>query len=160
MEQRFGIYECMFLASQAAATDFGGLVEHINHLLDRANVEVIAMRKWDERRLAYPIDKQKRGVYILAYVKAPREMVTKLERDVTISDKLLRMLMIRADHLSLEEMKAQDGRTELATEAKLRATQVEELTRRSDAVVAGAPVQQEREEEEAVAAGADESGEG
>jgi len=29
------------------------------------------MRKWDERRLAYEIKKQKRGLYILCYFKAP-----------------------------------------------------------------------------------------
>ncbi|MCA9280032.1 MAG: 30S ribosomal protein S6 [Phycisphaeraceae bacterium] len=157
MEQRFGMYECMFLASQATAADFAGLIEHIDYLLGRANAEVISMRKWDERRLAFPIEKQKRGIYILAYVKAPREMVTKLERDVAISDKIMRMLIVRADHLSLEEMKAQDGRTELATEAKLRATQAEEQTRRGEAVVAGAPEQQE--EPEVVAAGTEESDE-
>lgn len=71
--QRFNEYEVMFLISQAEANDFQGVIDHINNLFDRANAEVISMQKWDERRLAYEIDKQKRGVYILSYVKAPTE---------------------------------------------------------------------------------------
>lgn len=122
-QARTGVYEVMFLAGQAAAASFGDLVAHINHLIKRANGEVIAMKKWDERRLAFEIDKQKRGVYILAYLSMPTDMVAHLERDVQISDQLMRVLITSADHLTEEEMKANDDRTGLDTEAKLKAEQ-------------------------------------
>lgn len=122
-ETRTGTYEVMFLASQAAAASFGDLVAHINHLIERANGEVLAMKKWDDRRLAYEIDKQKRGVYILAYVSCPTDMVAHLERDVQISDQVMRVLVTTADHLTDEEIKSHDDRTGLDTEAKLRAEQ-------------------------------------
>lgn len=122
-EVRAGVYEGMFLANQAAAASFGDLIAHINHLLGRADAEVIAMKKWDERRLAFEIEKQKRGVYILAYFTCPTDKVAHLERDVQISDQLLRVLITSADHLSDEEIKANDDRTGLDTEAKFRAEQ-------------------------------------
>ena len=122
-QARTGVYEVMFLANQAAAASFGDLVAHINHIIDRANGEVIAMKKWDERRLAFEIDKQKRGVYILAYLSCPTDMVAHLERDVQISDQILRVLVTSAEHLTEEEMKAHDDRTGLDTEAKLKAEQ-------------------------------------
>ena len=122
-QTRTGTYEVMFLASQAAAASFGDLVAHINHLIERANGEVVAMKKWDDRRLAYEIDKQKRGVYILAYITCPTDMVAHLERDVQISDKVMRVLVTTADHLTDEESKAHDDRAGLDTEAKLRAEQ-------------------------------------
>ena len=81
-ETRTGVYEAMFLANQAAAASFGDLIAHINHLFERANADVLAMKKWDERRLAFEIEKQKRGVYILAYFTCPTDMVAHLERDV------------------------------------------------------------------------------
>lgn len=118
---RTGVYECMFLASQASAAQFGDLLSHINDLIARASGEVISMRKWDERRLAYEIDKQKRGVYILAYISCPADQVGHLERDVQISDKLLRVLVTSAAHLSAEEIASQDDRQALQDEAKMRA---------------------------------------
>ena len=78
------------------------------------------MKKWDDRRLAYEIKGQKRGVYILAYFKAPGVDISHVERDCNLSEKVLRALILRADHLSIEEMTALDGRKELDLEAKLR----------------------------------------
>lgn len=122
-EVRTGVYEGMFLANQAAAASFGDLIAHINSLFERANAEVISMKKWDERRLAFEIDKQKRGVYILTYFKCPTDMIGHLERDVQISDQLLRLLVTSADHLTDEEIATFDDRAGLETETKLRAQQ-------------------------------------
>ena len=150
-QTRTGVYEAMFLANQAAAASFGDLVAHINNLLGRANAEVIAMKKWDERRLAYEIDKQKRGVYILAYISCPTDMVAHLERDVQISDQLLRVLITSAEHLTEEEMKAHDDRTGLETEAKLKAEQGESVQDAGSGKAArfGAPAAEERAQTEA-----------
>ncbi len=143
-QARTGVYEAMFLASQTAAASFGDLIDHINSLFERANAEVIAMKKWDERRLAYEIDKQKRGVYILAYFKCPTDMVPHLERDVVISDKLLRVLVTSADHLTDEEIAAHNDMDGLATEAKLKAQAGEsEESASSKKVHLGAPVASE-----------------
>ena len=122
---RTGVYECMFLASQQAAAQFGALIEHINSLIERAQGEVIAMRKWDDRRLAFEIDKQKRGVYILAYISCPTDQVSHLERDVQVSDQLMRVLVLKADHLTDEEIKVNDDRQGLSDEAKFRAERAE-----------------------------------
>lgn len=57
-DTRTGIYEGMFLVNQSAAAAFGECLEHINHLFERADATVVAMKKWDERRLSYEMDKQ------------------------------------------------------------------------------------------------------
>lgn len=160
-QARTGTYEVMFLANQAAAASFGDLLAHINHLLQRANAEVIAMKKWDERRLAFEIDKQKRGVYILSYINCPTDMVSHLERDVQISDQLMRVLITSADHLTDEEIKANDDRTGLDTEAKMRAEQGDAgQDEGSSKVRLGAPEQRPAKPAEAPAAEAPEAAAG
>ncbi len=125
-EIRSYVYEGMFLLGQAAAADLTGSLEHIRELFNRNKIEVLAMRKWDERRLAYEVKKQKRGLYILAYFKAPAANMTHFERDCNLSEKLLRTLVLRADHLTHDEIAASDAREALETEAKMRASQVRE----------------------------------
>ncbi len=140
---RTGVYEGMFVVSQAAAAQFGDTLEHINELFGRAHASVLAMRKWDDRRLAYEIDKQKRGVYILAYFTCPTDLVAKLERDAQISSKILRLLVIKADHLSEEEIASNDERQALADEAKFRAERADATEDESSGRVRlGAPEQQ------------------
>lgn len=141
------VYEVMFLVSQAEAAGLSSLVDHINEILSRAGAEVVSMRKWDERRLAYPIEKQKRGVYFLAYVGMEGDGPSKIERDVSISEKVMRVLITKADHLTEEEMKTHDKRDELAAEAKLKAEQGEGGDEKRSTVSVGAPVQEQPKEE-------------
>ena len=120
-DKRVYQYEAMFIIGQSQATDLSAVVAHINEVLSRGHAEVVAMRKWDERRLAYEIRGQKRGLYILVYFKAPGVDVAHIERDCNLSEKILRTLILRADHLTADEMTAADGRKELEIEAKMRA---------------------------------------
>lgn len=119
-------YEAMFLIGQAAAANLPEVLDHIKDIFGRAGAEVIAMKKWDERRLAFEIKKQKRGLYILTYFRAQNTAITGIERDVNLSEKILRVMILRADHLTEDEMRAADAREALETEAKMRARQAEE----------------------------------
>ena len=125
-EKRTYTYEAMFLLGQAQAADFSAAVAHVRQLIEKHGATIIALRKWDERRLAYEIKKQKRGLYILAYFKAPNDQLGHIERDCNLSEKVLRAMILRCDHLTEDEMRAFDGREGLETEAKLRASQARE----------------------------------
>ncbi len=114
-------YEAMFLLGQAQAADLAGAIAHINEIMARGHADILAMRKWDERRLAYEIRGQKRGTYILVYFRAPGKDVAHIERDCNLSERLLRTLILRADHMTEDQMKAADARKELEVEARLRA---------------------------------------
>ena len=113
-------YEGLFLFSQSHALDLQAAVDHLKEILARAEVEIIALRKWDERRLAYEIKGNKRGLYLLAYFRARHDALTGIERDCNLSEMLLRSMVVRADQLTQEQMEAADGQAELADEIKLR----------------------------------------
>lgn len=113
-------YEAMFLLSQAQAADLGAAVEHLKEVIKHAGAELLAMKKWDERRLAYEVDKQKRGTYILSYFASDPVNVASIERSCNLSERILRTLITRCDHLTLDQIKATDGQQDLATEAELR----------------------------------------
>lgn len=119
-------YEAMFLIGQSTAADLGAVITHIDELLARSEAKLISMAKWDERRLAFEIEKQKRGLYIIAYIEAPAQKISQLDRDCQLSETIMRLLLTRADHLTLEEMQAADGREALMGEAKLRAEKANE----------------------------------
>ncbi|MCW5776653.1 MAG: 30S ribosomal protein S6 [Phycisphaeraceae bacterium] len=143
-EQVMHQYEGMFLISQSEAVDLGGVVSHIEEILGRAHARIVAMKKWDERRLAYEINKQKRGVYLLVYFVAPAASLAHIERDCNLSERLLRVLVTKADHLTEEEMLSADAREELKVEARLRAERAAERDAREGA---GATLGRPEEEE-------------
>lgn len=114
-------YEAMLLFPQSANVDLKGTVEFIKETLTKNGAEIVSLKKWGDRQLAYPINKQKRGVYILTYFKAPTDKLTAIDRAFNLSETVMRHLITRADHLTVEEMKNNDGQIDLTIEANLRA---------------------------------------
>lgn len=125
-DKRVYMYEAMFLLSQATAAELSSALDHIKEVLARGHAEIVAMKKWDDRRLAYEIKGQKRGVYILVYFKAPGTDIAHIERDCNLSEKIMRAMILRADHLTEDEAKNLDARKELEVEAKMRADKAPE----------------------------------
>jgi small subunit ribosomal protein S6 len=122
-EKRTYNYEAMFLLGQAQAADFSAAIAHVRQLVEKHGAVIYGMRKWDERRLAYEIKKQKRGIFILCFFSAPAERMGEIERACNLSEGIIRVLITRADHLTVDEMKAADDAKGLEAEAKLRASQ-------------------------------------
>ena len=99
-------------------------------ILERAGAELVAIQKWDERRLAYDISSNKRGLYILTYFKSDRSRIPGIERDCNLSELMLRSMILRAEHVPAEEIEAANQREALDDEIKLREVQAAEDARR------------------------------
>lgn len=96
-------YEGMFLVSPAVG-DGDKPLEPVKRVLDRAEAEVIVCKKWDERKLAYEVGGQKRGTYVLSYFRCDGSRIADIERDVQLSEELLRVLILTAEDLTEEQM--------------------------------------------------------
>ncbi len=116
-------YEGLFLFPQTAASDLQSAVDHLKDILARAEVKIISLCKWDERRLAFEIKRNRRGLFFLVYFEAAPSAIAHIERDCNLSEQVLRSMVIRAEHLTREQMEAADGQIELADEIKLRDTE-------------------------------------
>lgn len=99
-------YEAMFLFPASASTEVEKSVTAVRTMVERHGGKVIVAKKWDERKLAYELEGQKRGVFIIAYFSAPGGAVSSIERDVNLSEEILRVLVTHADHLNADEMAA------------------------------------------------------
>ena len=132
-------YEIMFLIGQSQTSDIHGIIDHIKDIVaTRGHGTILAMRKFDERRLAYEIRGQKRGLYILMYARCSGSDMAHIERDCNLSEKILRTLIVRKDDMTTEEMQALDATNDLVAEAKLRADRSKEAPAEEPATAAEA----------------------
>ena len=125
-EYRTHNYEAMFLFPQSAGPRLAECVDHVVEIITKNGAELLGLKKWDERRLAYEIDKQKRGLYLLGYFRVDASAMKGIDRDLRLSELVMRSMSTRADHMTIDEMKATDAREDLAVEAKLRAEKAAE----------------------------------
>jgi len=95
------LYEGMFLVdSLEASSDWDGITGLIKNIIQRAEGEIVTLKKWDDRRLMYPIKGKERGTYILCYFKAPGPRITEIEKDVQLSERIMRALILSAEAMS------------------------------------------------------------
>lgn len=99
------LYEGLFLVdSGQAAADWDGVISAIEKILKRADAEVLTIKKWDERKLAYDVEGKARGTYILVYFKGDTSKIGSIERDVQLSENIMRVLILRTEKMSQKEM--------------------------------------------------------
>ena len=77
-------YETMLILGQSAAADLAGSVAHVKEIFTKHGATIIALKKWGDRQFAYPIRKQKRGMYILCYFSAPTDRLADCSARVEI----------------------------------------------------------------------------
>jgi len=122
------LYEAMFLVDSAqAAGDWDGTMGAIETVLKRADAEVVLLRKWSERRLAYDMGKVSRGTYLLCYFRAEPQRIMGVEKDVRLSEMILRMLILSAEGRP-EGFNEKDSSEEPVEEAKTPAEASPEAT--------------------------------
>ena len=108
-------YEGMFLVH--SGRDFQTASQPIVKVLERSEAQVLSIRPWEERRLAYQIKGQKRGLYVLTYFKADPQRIAELERDCRLNEDILRVLILRRDRLTDEQIAAETPATARAKQA-------------------------------------------
>ena len=103
-------YEGMFLLdSTKVAVNWDESVQHVHDILAKHQSEIVASRQWDERRLAYPVEGQKKGTYLLTYFRTDGSHITEIVADCRLSDVVLRELILKVhpkliDHLVTQAM--------------------------------------------------------
>jgi small subunit ribosomal protein S6 len=105
-EKSLNKYEAMFLLPASATAELDASIKNVTGIIERHGGKIIVIKKWDERKLTYEIKKQKRGLYIIAYFTAPGTAVGAIERDVNLSEDIVRVLVTDAEHLNETEMSA------------------------------------------------------
>jgi len=101
-------YETTILIPVAAArADYDAAVAAARGIYETEGAEFIELEKWEERRLAYPIEGETSAVYLVGYFKAPGEAIARIERRVQLSDAILRHLIILRDGNDYDRIREQ-----------------------------------------------------
>lgn len=99
------LYEGMFLVDSAQAADWDATKAVLEGVLKRADAEILEMKKWDDRRLAYEVNKKARGTYILCYFNADCDKIQDVEKGAQLSDQIMRVLILNTEQMSEDDMK-------------------------------------------------------
>lgn len=93
-------YECVFIARQdIAANQVETLATGFADIIQKNGGKVLKTEQWGLRNLTYRINKNKKGHYVLFNIDAPSAAVLEMERNMRISEDILRFLTVSVDEL-------------------------------------------------------------
>jgi small subunit ribosomal protein S6 len=91
-------YELGFIIpSNVTEADTDSVIETVKGWIEGFGGVVTDTDKWGRRRLAYPIDDYREGYYVFLRMDMPPNKVSELERNLLLSDKIIRHLVVRLD---------------------------------------------------------------
>lgn len=90
------------------------IISRIKEFIINNGGDIREIENWGRKRLAYMINKSKIGYYAVFRFNAPTNIITKLERNYTLDEHILRYLTISLDSDAVEflEKKRSDSQIE------------------------------------------------
>lgn len=90
-------YETVFIiSSQLDEENIKALVEKFKNLLE-TSVQLESIEEWGKRKLAYPINDENEGYYVLANYSAESDFPRELERNFKITEGIIKYMVIKKD---------------------------------------------------------------
>ncbi len=119
-------YEAMIIAkAELPEAELSKMVSKWETIMGVNGGQVVKKDAWGVRRLAYPINKQTRGNYIVYDVATAQENIHELERILKLDENVLRSMIVKlSDTINVEER-----RIELQKQAEEAAQRAAELAR-------------------------------
>ena len=91
-------YECLFLLDPTkTATDMEGVKGNLHQIMEKYGAEILASRKWDDRKLTYPIRGHKKGIFYLIFFKCDSLKIAEMDIDFRINEYILRHMVSLID---------------------------------------------------------------
>ncbi len=94
------LYENVFIARQdIAASQVDALIERFEGVIAANGGKVTKKENWGLRALAYRMNKNRKGYYVLFNIDAPAKALIELERQMRFDEDVIRYLSVRVDEL-------------------------------------------------------------
>jgi small subunit ribosomal protein S6 len=90
-------YETLFVVHPERAARMKEFIDKFKKVVEAHEGVVSQIDEWGLRDLAYRIDKQTKGIYTLMQYRSSVRAVEELERNLKLTDGVLRYLTVRAD---------------------------------------------------------------
>ena len=114
-------YELVYIASPDATEEaLADLHQQVAAIVERFGGQIDRTEPWGRRRLAYDINNQREGTYVLEVLSGPPAMTAELDRRLRVLDIVMRHLVIRVDEELAVAERAKTRRKEATVARRVR----------------------------------------
>lgn len=108
-------YELIFIVRpDVPEEELGKLITQMEGVVTGQGGKIEKVEKMGKRRLAYRVERQREGLYVLFVIEGSGETVKEFERRLKVNDAVIKYLSVRVDVEMKRAEKAKAWRTEQA----------------------------------------------
>lgn len=116
-------YELLYIVHPDLESSIDKITDRVRSFVESRKGKVNYEENWGKRKLAYEIKKNEVGIYVLVYFEAPTESLAKIERDLRLTEEVIRfMILATSDKIKTEKK----PRAEKVEEPKIKEEKIEE----------------------------------
>ncbi|MFY9269246.1 MAG: 30S ribosomal protein S6 [Candidatus Manganitrophaceae bacterium] len=88
-------YETIFIVKPTLSEEeVAKIMEKVNGAIQKAGGEVVMMENWGKRKLAYEVQKEKKGNYIISHFKGGGQTVSEVERTYRLDESIIKFMTV------------------------------------------------------------------
>ena len=92
-------YELAIIVEPNLATEgVTEVVDKVSRYVKAVDGEVASVDVWGRRTLAYSINRHREGTYVLLHAKMSPSSIAELERNLKLSEEIIRYLLVKTEH--------------------------------------------------------------
>ncbi len=90
------LYESIFIVRPSLSDEETGAIIHkMKSVLEKNGATLVKAENWGRKKLAYEVDRERKGTYVYFYFKGPGTVVSELERSYRLEDAVIKFLTVR-----------------------------------------------------------------
>ena len=121
-------YELGFILSpEVSEEQTRAILDRVEQVVANYNGEVVRVNQWGRRRLGYPIQHHRDGLYVFIDMILTPETVIELDRTLKVSEEVLRHLIKRRDPKTVQKEREARAAAAAASAAPTAAVEEQEL---------------------------------
>lgn len=91
-------YEIGFIINpEASDEEVKKITSGIEDILKKGKAKIENVDEWGKKKLAYPINNHREGIYFFYKTTAPGEIISEIERRLKLGEMVLRFIILRID---------------------------------------------------------------
>jgi len=121
-------YELAYILNpEASEEETRAIMERVEQAVISHDGQIVRVNQWGRRRLAYPIEHHRDGIYVFVDMVLTPESVSELERTLKVSEVVLRHMIKRRDpKIVQKEREEREARAAAASATAAPAPEAEE----------------------------------
>lgn len=98
-------YESIFIVRPSVSEEgINQILDKLKKSIEKNGGQVIHAEQWGKRKLAYEIQREKKGSYVLFQIKGDGKVISDLERTYQLEDLVIKSLTIRVESPSQKDL--------------------------------------------------------